>query len=416
MRPAFIFRISSFFLLFFNSLLFCSLISQRLLSKTSDKSYYWQGVVGKKQPLWTLARIQKQSKKTKKRALILIPGLNSQDLSGQLYEFGQFWQSWKKSSYINSQQKESFELLVFHYDGWESLNYSAKVLEKSLKEYLQQNQEIKELYFIGYSQGGIIPRILFANNQTLEKQSKKIITWATPHQGTPILSNSLLEDICDRQPFAVGLKNKLALKVLNKRYKYAFTEQAWTDFSKDFANVTSYQVPAAAFHPSPNSIERFITYGSYFYPSYYQGVFEFVPNLLSEIIPRVFLNREASMKELNRLLAWKIYRGENYRLLRLKNLALNDGSIPLSSALWAEKCSQEEAQNFPEWQKLFAENNFCPANRQKTQRVFKNFNHLNWRKPASKAQRFRDQLSLKEEAKTIYDWTIYDLVKNLKNE
>ena len=390
--------------------------SSSIFSNTSinnNKIYYPEVATGKYQKIGTLTQICTGKKlleinKNADTAIILVPGLNSVKLSNCLYEWGDFWKVWQKRPEIQAKYK----LLVFRYDGWDSLYNSSDILTQGIHEFLKQETEIKYLIFIGYSQGGIIPRIILSKNQDLNNITLGVITLATDHQGATILSEKLQRDIIKKEILPTKPKNLLALEVLKSRYKYAFKEQAWTNFDSGIPKSANYTPPVEALNiPVPeNTSQKFITYGSYFYSTDpFVNLGRFINFIFDEAIPKnIFLDSKAGQHWLNRIMRTKIYADEKPEFRA--HMAKNDGVTPLASALWAKICDKNEIK--PEsWQRIFPENNFCPVTER--YRVFEDITHLEWRE-APKYRKLRDiaQLSKNKQKNTpklLYDWIIDDI-------
>lgn len=368
--------------------------------------YYAKTAVGPFQKVGTLAAIQPFEGQNASEALILLPGLNSVGLKEELYEWKNFWNAWQGSN-LSQKEKDKYKLFVFRYDGWDSLYNSACKLEIGINQLLEQNPQIKSVSFIGYSQGGLLPRVLLKNNTKLDNITRKILTIATPHQGAIVLTEKLVADTVKTQSPLMQAKNSQFLNILTKRYYYAYFEQAWTNF--DNAISSNYYTPPKQTldFPTPQNKSKYISYGSYFFPLAARDWEDNLNIFFGEIIPRLFLDRRAGMKELNRWMAKRIYPDEKTALR--EHLRLNDGVAPLVSSLWGRVCAEGEKQ--PEnWQKIFPTNNFCPST--PLQRVFANIDHLQWREVSSGLYKVEDKLHPNEKAKTPYEWLIYDLVLN----
>ncbi len=368
------------------------------------KVYYPKTAVGLHQKIGTLAAIQPFKGQNASQALILLPGLNSVGLSSELYEWRNFWNAWQNSNLAQT-EKDKYKFFVLRYDGWDSLYSSSEKLETGLEQLLEQNPQIKSISFIGYSQGGLIPRVLLSQNPKLEGITHKIITFASPHQGAIVLTSKLVKDTVKTQSPILKAKNLQFLKVLQSRYRFAYLEQAWTNFDNGISS-NYYTPPAETLKfPVPADKSKYIVYGSYYHPLSPADWEDNLSIFFGEIIPRLFLDRRAGTKELNRWMGKRVYPDEKPQLRQ--HLKLNDGVTPLVSALWGRMCSVNEKQ--PEnWQKLFPTNNFCPST--PLQRAFARIDHLGWREAASGRYVVQDKLHPSEKAKTPYEWIIYDLI------
>ncbi|MDX1919963.1 MAG: hypothetical protein SFU25_04415 [Candidatus Caenarcaniphilales bacterium] len=397
---------------------FCQNLCSKAESPQEEKVYKSQTAVGKYQKIGTLSPVTVKPVSVKKintietttenatEAVILIPGLNSVSLAGELYEWKHFLETFKRSK-INQDTKDKFEFYVFRYNGWDSLYNSSRTLAKGLKQLLEEEKNIKTISIIGYSQGGIIPRILMVENPDLEQKIRKVVTTAAPHLGTPSLTRQITADCVAIQPPIIRSKNFIALNLFINRYKYAYREQAWSDFDKAMPPSAKYQPPQEILNlPVPENLNKYITYASYYFPLYANDFETSFSILFGEVIPRSFLDRRAGMKELNRWMTKKIYPDEEPRLRQ--NLRLNDGVTPLSSGLWTKLCETNEEQPCY-WHKLFPNNNYCP--RTGLQRAFYGADHLMWREKTSGSKLVKDELHPEEESKSIYDWIIEDLVE-----
>jgi hypothetical protein len=377
-------------------------VSAEDVSQTNSLPYYQKTAVGPYQRVGTLAAIQPLKKSQARQALILLPGLNSMPLAAELYEWKHFWEAWQNSK---QQGLDDYKLYVFRYDGWDSVHNSSCKLELALRELLEAEPQLEKLAFIGYSQGGLLPRILLTNNQELERKTTKVITFATPHQGAIVLTEKLVQDTLELQNPFIRFKNRQALKLLSSRYYFAYREQAWTNFDKGIP-AKYYTPPTEALNlPVPQNASKYITYGSYYQPPLGGTLERNLHLLFAEMIPRLVLNRRAGTKELGRWMGKKVYPDEAANLR--EHLKLNDGVTPLVSALWGKICSTPNLQP-ANWQVLFPSNDFCPQTN--LQRAFKGIDHLAWRESSSAQYLKKDLLHPNQKAKTPYDWMITDLL------
>ncbi len=375
--------------------------------KAEQRIYKSNVSVGEFQQIGTLSPIsvKEQAESVKPtEAIILIPGLNGVTLNEELYEWKNFWHFWLKSNIPN---KEKYKLLVFRYDGWNSLYASSDILSKGIKELLTEEPNIKSISLIGYSQGGIIVRIILAQNHDLDQLTRKVITTATPHLGTVVLTEKLVRDVLALQNPIVYAKNIKILEILQSRYKFAYYEQAWSDFDNGIPLSVNYKPPQEVLNlPIPKRLDRFTVYASYYRAPVFRGAEGSFSKFFGEMIPRFFFNRIASMNELNRWTATKVYPDEKPSLR--DHLRLNDGITPLASGLWARACSHEEKQ--PEaWTKLFPTNYFCPV--VPNQRAFYGITHLGWREPIAASFKVKDSMHPDEAPQSIYDWMLQDLLE-----
>lgn len=391
-------------------ILFCILFSLKSFCKEVNKNIYDEiHVCGSLQKINTLAPILKKNINSAQTAIILIPGLNSVGLKNEFYEWKNFWNSWQASKQLTQAEKDKYFFLVFRYDGWQSLFTSASLLEIALNQLIEKQPNLKTVSLVGYSQGGLIARIINAKSLGLSKKINKIITLAAPHQGTITLTDSLTRDILKKQSFIERTKNEKVLQFLKSRYKYAYFEQAWTDFDHNIPASAHYKVPLQVLSlpkiKEPEDFEKFIIYGSYIYPPYATDFEGFLRVKVTESILRNLLDRESSMNELNRWIATKNYEDEKPQLR--DNLRLNDGVIPLSSSLWARMCEPNEEQPI-EWAKIFKTNNYCPT--VNLHRAFYGFNHLAWRTQVAANKKVKDLLHPDILPKSPYEWIISDLI------
>ncbi len=391
-------------LILFN-LIFCYLLTFGILPALAKQVYYPQVGVGKHQGIGTLSPILPKSGKDATEAVILLPGLNSVKLKNDMYEWHNFWESWKKYP-LEKEFKDNYRLYVFRYDGWDSLYSSSDKLAQGIHELLEKEPQTKSISFIGYSQGGILPRILFVKNPEIEKATRKVITMAAPHQGAIVLTEKLVRDCIKLQPAFVQAKNNQLLDLFVKWYAFAYYEQAWSNFDDGFPVSANYKPPKEALGLlAPQDKSKFITYASYFYPPVAIDLEDKFGKVFGETIPRLLLDRRSGMKELNRWTRKKVYPDEKPALR--DHLKLNDGITPLVSGLWGRMCEPGEVQ--PEaWRKLFPTNNFCPNT--PTQRVFFGVDHLRWREPVSGTMKIVDQMHPEAPSKAIYEWIIWDLI------
>ncbi|MDJ0625883.1 MAG: hypothetical protein QNJ31_05905 [Candidatus Caenarcaniphilales bacterium] len=382
----------------------------------SAKAFYNNSVYrpqvpsGRYQKIGTISPIRVAKKnslnKTKaSQAVILLPGLNSAKLSNELYEWKNFWEAWNEAD-IDSELKEKYKFFVFRYEGWDSLHESSKILTQGIKEILEKEPNIKSINFIGYSQGGMIPRIIFINNPEIASITNKVQTLASPHQGSIALTKKLTLDSIETQNPIAKSKNKLALRVFSNWYKHAYLEQAWTDFDGALPPSANYKPPEEAVNfPQPNDLSKFFTYASYIFPPRMNDFESKFGIFFGETIPRLLWDRRAGMKELNRWMAKRIYEDEDSRVR--DNHRLNDGVTPLSSALWARLCKPDEEQP-DNWKKLFPTNNYCPSTH--VHRAFYGVDHLMWRESTAARKKVKDLLNPGLEKRPVYSWVIEDLV------
>ena len=377
---------------------------QQNKQKTEQKIYKSNVSVGAFQRIGTLSPITLKSQPEATEAIILIHGLNGVTLSKELYEWNNFWDFWLKSNIPN---KQKYKLIAFRYDGWNSLYDSSNTLSQGIRQLLTEEPNIKSISFVGYSQGGIIARIILAQNPKINSLTRKVITTATPHLGTVVLTEKLVRDVLALQNPIVYAKNIKILKILKSRYKYAYYEQAWSDFDHGFPLSADYKPPQEVLNlPVPDRLNRFTVYASYYRPPVFRGLEGDFGKIFGEIIPRLFLDRTASMNELNRWTAKKAYADEKQSLR--EHLRLNDGITPLASGLWARICSTDEKQ--PEaWSKLFPTNAFCPV--APKQRAFYGISHLNWREPIAGSFKVKDSMHPDETPQSIYAWMLQDLLE-----
>ncbi len=358
---------------------------------------------GPSQRINTLTQISLKQSSEATKALILIPGLNSAKLSKELYEWGNFWNIWKTR--IDPELKD-YKIFVFRYYAWGSLYESSDILEKAIRQMLIQEKNIKSLNFIGYSQGGLLPRIILNKHSDLESMTDKVITMATGHQGTFVVTPQLVYSAIENKDPIIKFKSTLVLNMLRNRYKFLEKEQAWLDFDKSLPSSANYNPPKQAFIPEVKNKNKFITYGSFFFPFYPDNPAEYLEVFFLECIPRnLFMSSRTSQIELNKIMARKKYNDEKPELRN--NLKLNDGVTPLSSALWARVCNENEKQP-EEWSRIFPKNNFCPST--ELSRVFFGFNHIDWRQP--KNQKYKDIMHPDQKEEHIYNWIINDLLNN----
>ncbi len=390
-------------------ILFCILFSLQAFSKESKPNIYDAiHVTGALQKIDTLTAISKKNINSAETAIILIPGLNSVSLKNEFYEWKNLWNFWQSSKQLTEAQKGKYAFFVFRYDGWQSLFSASSLLESGLNELLIKQPNLKKITFIGYSQGGLIARIINSKSSNLSLKINKIITLASPHQGTVTLTENWTRSVLKNQNFLERAKNEKLLQFLKNRYKYAYYEQAWTNFDDNIPASAKYTVPPEALsipQPDKEDLNKFIVYGSYIYPPYAQDFEGFLKVNITESVLRNLLNRESAMNELNRWMAAKNHKDEKPSLR--DNLRLNDGVIPLSSALWAKVC--ETNQNQPEnWQKIFPTNNYCPTVH--LQRAFYGFNHLAWRMEVSGNKKAKDLFHPNLPKKSPYEWLVEDLI------
>ncbi|MDX1918430.1 MAG: hypothetical protein SFT81_04755 [Candidatus Caenarcaniphilales bacterium] len=378
-----------------------------LSSSTKAKVYDADTAVGKYQQMGTLAPINPHSSPEAEEALILIPGLNSMDLDSELYEWKSFWYRW--NSYpMTDQERAKYKLFVFHYHGWNSLYDSSCLLEQGLRELVTNEPNIKRVSFIGYSQGGLISRILLSEHPDLEKITRRVQTLAAPHQGAYILSEKLLTDSAKHEsnPLEAG-KYLSMMPFFRDRYVYAFREQAYTNFDQGIPPSADYDVPEEALKlPIPPNPEKFITYASYVkaaFPLNFESSFGII---FGDKIPELFLNRKAGLRGLNRWMSTVTYIDEKPAFR--DHMRLNDGVTPLASGIWARVCMSGEEQP-SNWKQLFPTNNFCPVT--KKQRVFYGIDHLRWRKPSSGVMKVKDEFEPQLPSSHPYDWIIADLLE-----
>jgi hypothetical protein len=375
-------------------------------AKAKVISVYKSHVVsGFHQDIGTLSPINRETLTTAEEAVILIPGLNGVTLRQDLYEWKYFWESWLKYP-VDQEVKKKYLMIVFRYDGWDSLFESAETVSRGIQEILEEHPNIKRISFIGYSQGGVIPRIVLDKHPEIDSITRKVITTAAPHHGTPTLTTKLLRDVFNNQNPLVGIKNTKALNLFVGRYRHAYKEQAWDNFDNGLPPSAKYEVPPQALTiPAPQSTEKFIVYGSYVFPPSAKDAVDYIHYFFGEILPRTFLDRRSGMKELNRWMANKVYEDEEPKLR--DSLRLNDGVTPLSSAIWARMCGINEPQP-QEWKNIFPTNNYCPLTG--NQRVFYGMDHLMWRQDINERKPMADLLHPCEKEKPVYDWIIEDLL------
>jgi hypothetical protein len=376
------------------------------LSETSDSPVYKPNVaVGPFQKVGTLSPISLKAQPEATEAVILVPGLNSVKLSAELYEWKALWHHWQVTKAITPEQKKNYRFYVFHYEGWDSLFKSSETLTTGIKQLLLTEPNIKKINFIGYSQGGIIPRIVLSNNLDLEQITGKVITFAAPHQGAVVLTKKLVADTIKLQNPFDKIKNTKFLQIFTTWYHSAYLEQAWSNFDNGLPESANYTVPEPATKiPTPPNINKFIPYASYIYPLKPDDFEDKIKFLVTETIPRSVLDRRAGTTQLNRWTAKKVYPDEkpNFR----DHLRKNDGVTPLVSGLWGRMCRPEETQP-TSWCNLFPTNNFCPST--SLQRAFYGPDHLRWREDISARAELQDKLHPDIEPKSIYDWAFIDL-------
>jgi len=390
-------------------ILFCVLLSLKAFAKESNKNIYDAvHVTGSLQKINTLTIITKKNINSAETAIILIPGLNSVGLKNEFYEWKNFWNFWQASKQLTKAQKEKYAFFVFRYDGWQSLFSASSLLETALDELLAKQPNLKTITLIGYSQGGLIARIVNYESPSLNKKINKIITLASPHRGTVTLTDSWTRDVLKNQNFIEKTKNEKVLQFLRGHYKYAYYEQAWTNFDDNMPPSANYKVPAQALtipKPDAKDLNKFIVYGSYIYPPHAQDFEGFLRVNITESILRNLLNRESSINELNRWMATKNYKDESPAFR--DNLRLNDSVIPLSSSLWAKVCETNQKQ--PEnWHKVFSTNNYCPT--AYLTRAFYGFHHLAWRQEVAGNKKAKDLFQPELPEKPLYEWLISDLI------
>ena len=363
------------------------------------------GIVGPSQPIGSLASISKSQSSTAEEAVILIPGLNSVKLSSELYEWKPFWETWCKK---NINEKYKYKFFVFRYDGWDSVKNSAELLSLGISQLLEKEKNIKRISFIGYSQGGVIARIIISEKPQIDALTRKVITLAAGHQGTPIMSPPLLYKLFSQQNPAISLRNNLIFKFLRGRYRYAYAEEAWTDFDSELKKSIGYIPSDLALRiptPSKESLNKFIVYASYFYTYYSPDLEGQLEYLFQESLPKNLLaSSKAGQLELNRQMIIGMS-GFYKNPAKRTYFTRNDGVFPVVSALWGRQCIAGE-ESPTEWARFFSGlNELCPT--VKNYRVFYGMTHLMWRKPLNK--KLSDLMHPELEKKHLYDWIIDDL-------
>lgn len=396
--------------------LYCKLILYSLLlliahsNVSQAKCYTPNIIVGEKQLIGTLAPISISEIKNNKQAdtaIILIPGLNSVNLSKELYEWRNYWDNWNKYK-NNSLDKTKYNHFVFRYNGWDSIYNSSDTLAQSLQEVLDTHSNIKELILVGYSQGGIIARIIDGKYSSLSKKISKIITLASPHHGSLVTTQPFADDILQ----AGGLK-KLRYKIIKdaskKRYKHVFKEQAWDNFDGTVPKSVNYQVPAETLKlHMPTDFNKYIVYGSYITPKYPQNYEQGLHFIFRELIPRNFFRSYAGQLELNKRSVYRLYPDETEAFR--ETVRLNDGIIQLASAIWLTECTDQPNNKF--LKNIFTKSNYCKN--AKEIRVFKRLTHLQWRRPPS--YKLQDLANPDKPSKTLYDWLIQDISASSTND
>lgn len=370
-----------------------------------EKVYKSNVAVGPFQKVGTLSPISLKVNEQAQEAVILVPGLNSMKLTTDLYEWKNFWNIWQDYK-LPAEAKAKYRFFVFRYDGWDSLYTSAEALTRGITQLMAEEPNLKKITFIGYSQGGLLPRIIFTKNPEIEPLTRKVISMAVPHQGAIVLTKKLSIDSINLQPPLVREKNLFALNVIAGRYSYAYLEQAWKDFDHGIPPSAKYTPPQEALEfPDLEDKSKYITYASYIYPPSLSDFEDKFSSIFSEQIPRMFWDRRAGMKELNRWMGKKVYKDEKPSLR--DHLRMNDGVTPLASGLWAHMCTVNEEQP-ANWKALFPTNNFCPST--PMQRAFYSIDHLAWREASSGRKQVKDLLHPELGNKRLYDWLIEDLL------
>lgn len=372
-----------------------------------DQYYRPEINVGKYQPIGTLApisHIPKPHSSKASKAIILIPGLNGVKLTDELFEWRALWNYW--TSEVDQNIQEDYMLFVFRYDGWNSLLKSANKLSSAINDVLVTHPNIEEIVFVGYSQGGIIARIIQGHNPNIETLTSKTITLATGHHGAVAFSDKLMSDILKSSRGIVGLRDKLVLKLLRKWYHNGLREQSWDNFDNAVPKSANYTVPSDTSHilSLPVNQSKFIAYGSYFYPPTPKNWEDRLKFIAQESIPRLFFRSSAGQVEMSRSKWRPIYRDET-KAFRY-SVGTTDGVVQLSSTLWLRNCPKDE-KSPDHLQAIFPFGNFCGSDGVK-HRVFKNMSHLDWRKPPTR--KLKDLAHKKQPSKALYQWIIDDIL------
>jgi len=381
--------------------LLLSVLLSVAVSARSDKVYTPQTVTGKYQKLGTITPISPKNRDSAEIAVILVPGLNHVNESKYLYEWDRLWWKWQQ----RRSELTNYCPFVLRYGGWDSIHSSAKVLVQGIEEILQQQQNIKKLILIGYSQGGLLCRVALSEHPELEDVVIRVITTAAAHEGAPPLTEKLLRDAFEHynNPL-IAWRDSKVLDILSQRYWHAYHEQAWTNFDNGIPPSANYTPPEEALEmPTPAHPEKFITYGSYYFPpDSSEGRMNF---FFRESIPRMLADTRAGQASLHRIMSQRIYIDEKPSLR--EHMRLNDGVTPLVSSLWGQMCG-EKVQ--PEsWARVFPSNNFCPVSG--NYRAFEGMDHLAWRQPRYLSKKL-DHMHPELPRKHIYDWIIDDILSD----
>ncbi len=375
------------------------------------KTYSSTARSGKTQAVNSLRAIDPNATGEAKEAIILLPGLNGIGLTDQLYEWKYFWEAWRQQTSLEPNSTKPYSLFVLRYDGWMELNQAASLLETGLEEILIEHPNIERFSFVGYSQGGLIVRQLLTKNPKINSLTRKVLTVAAPHHGTPVLTIPYLSKAIAKEPPPFNALYMSILGDLSRKYKYAIKEQAWDNFD---GALVDYSAPAEALALSePSGLDRFMFYASYKKPVYAKGnpikrgLFVF-----SEDLPKLFLERHASMRQLNRWIADPIEEGEDPAWR--DSWRLNDGVVPVASALWLKQCEPSELRD-AELSCLFPSNDFCLRGGS-LNRVFYGLDHLDWRRPRGMGALYADKLHPELDSREIYSWMIFDLLAEQTSE
>lgn len=380
-----------------------------IVHQVNSMSVYQSGIrAGKTQQLSTLAPVKISSTKhNTQTALILIGGLNAKNLKDDLYEWKTFVRYWTNNTSQDIQDK--YSLLVFRYDGWNSLYKSADILAQGIQELLDSHNNNLNIQLIGYSQGGLISRILMSKYPDLGQYITKVITTATPHQGSVLTSHRLGIQLIDGGSRLTEWHNRKLANILIQRYKYLFTEQAWTNFDNQVPASAKYMPPEQSINKlasiQQSDLAKFYTYGSYYQvPSAFnkRGFFH---KIFKEVLPQLVYRSSAGQLKLNRKLIYsQVYPDASPQWQN--NLKYNDGLIPLSSSLWLRSCHNSETMP-SNLTPMFEVNNYCPMTN--NYRIFQQVLHLHWRIPSQ--YNIHDKAHPELPARHLYQWIIDDLLQ-----
>lgn len=156
--------------------------------------------------------------------VVIIPGFfGSWNRNAILHNQTVGWADWKLLPYVreydgltktlsNLGYAQDKDYLLFPYDWRKSIEASSDDLKSYLDTKVFQANPAQKVNIVGHSLGGLVGRIYA---QKYQDKINKVISVASPHQGTPLVYRALSAGEIDRDNTLMWLSEKLTL-VLNK--------------------------------------------------------------------------------------------------------------------------------------------------------------------------------------------------------